>query len=98
MEKVNSFGAIKVSMMEISIKITFMVKVNTSGLMAEYLTDNGLITKWKVMEHSHGPMDVDTQDNTKMTKNTDKVLSIGPTAENTLVNGVKVSNMEKAHT
>ena len=70
MVKASLYGATQAHMTVTFIKIISMVQVNTSGLMAEFIMDNGLIIKWKDQEPSLGVMDVDTLDNTKMTKST----------------------------
>ena len=54
MEKVSSSGVTKVNTMVISTRITFMVKENTFGLMAECIKVNGLTIKWKAKAHLHG--------------------------------------------
>ena len=59
-----------------------MVSAYSNGQMEESTMDNGLTIKWKAKAHLHGVMDVDTLDNIKMTRNTDKELSNGPMEEN----------------
>lgn len=98
MEKENSFGAIKVPMMVIFTKTTFMETVSTSGQMAESTMVNGSTIKWKAKVPSHGVMDVDTLDNIKMIRNTVKEPLSGQMVESISENGTKESNTDKVHT
>lgn len=85
-------------MMVISTKTTFMEMVSTSGQMAESTMDNGLTIKWKDRVPLLGVMDVDTSDNIKMIRNTDKEHLSGQMVENILENGTKANSMAKVHT
>ena len=75
MEKVYSCGETIVATMEISAKITSMVKANIAGKMEEYTKANGVITKWKELEFSHGLMVENTKVSTRMIRNKDTVSS-----------------------
>ncbi len=84
--------------MEISIKIIFTAKVNTSGPMAEFTKEAGSTIKWKDQELLHGVTADATLVSIKMTKNTDKEHSNGLTVENISVNGTKANSTETAFT
>ena len=98
MERVNSFGVIKVPMTVISIRTIFTELENMCGRMEEYSMVNGLITKWKVKVHLPGAMAEDTSDNTKMIRSTAKVHLSGQMAESILENGTKANNMDRVPT
>lgn len=72
-----------------------MVKAATTGQMAENITENGKIIKWKETVFSPGLMDVNTKENIKMIKSTVMVSSNGLTIELTKVIGLMDANMEK---
>ena len=95
MEEVNSYGAIKAPMMEISFKIIFMELENMCGLMEEYIMVSGLIIKWKVKELLLGVMEESMSANINMIKNMEMVHLNGQMVENILVNGIRENNMEK---
>jgi hypothetical protein len=95
MEKVNLSGVTRANMMVISTKITFMDMVNMYGPMVEFTMVNGSTTKWKVKVLSHGVMEEDTLDSTKMIRSMVKEHLSGQMVECISVNGVKVSNMAK---
>jgi hypothetical protein len=97
MEKVNSFGAIKVPMMVTFTRTIFTVTVNTFGLMAESTMDNGWTTKWKDKELLPGVTAEDMSDSTRMIRSTDKVPLSGQMAESISENGTKGNNTEKEH-
>ena len=82
----------------ISIKTTSMETANMSGPMAESTMDSGLTIKWKVKALSPGAMVVDTSDNTKMIRSTDKAHLNGQMAESISENGTKENNMDKVPT
>lgn len=98
MAKENSFGLIKARIMVIFSRTIFMDRVNINGLMVVFTMDNGLTTKWRDKEHSHGAMGVDMKETTKMIKNTDTVHLSGLMAENISENGARANNMEKVFT
>ena len=83
MEKEDSNGLIKALSKVISTKTILKELENTDGPMAEFTMDNGSTIKWKASALSHGQTAESMSANTKMTKNTVKVLSNGQMAENT---------------
>jgi len=91
-------GLIRAPMRVTFLIIIFMVLVNTSGLMAEYLMAIGSKTEWKAKVSLHGAMAVNMLENTKTIKNTDMVYSHGLMADAMMVSGTKVSSMEKEYT
>jgi len=95
MERENSSGVIKVSMMETSIRTIFTVKVSMFGPMEEYILVNGSIIRWKEQELSHGVTEEDTLVSIRMIKSMVMVHSIGQMAGNISVNGAKESSTEK---
>ena len=95
MAKVNSYGQIKVPMMVTSSKTTFMEWVSIDGLMVEFTTANGLITKWKDKVLSLGATAEDMKETIRMIRSMVMELLSGQTAENILVIGAKENNMEK---
>ena len=98
MDEASSSGPIKVHMKETFFKIISMEKANTDGLMDEFTTASGLITRWKARAPSHGAMAVDTLAATRTIRSMATARSSGPTVANILANGVKASNTGKVST
>jgi hypothetical protein len=78
------------------LKIEYMVKENTHGMMVDNLMEIGLIIIWMVLEYTPGKMVVDMKDNIKKTKNMAKEFTLGLMVENMMDNGLMGDNMEKA--
>ena len=98
MVKESLYGATKAHMMATFIKTISMVQVSTSGPMVEFTKENGSTTKWKAKVLSLGVTVVVTSENIKMIKSTVKEHLNGQMVENTLANGIKENNMDKAPT
>jgi len=97
-ELVVSSGLIKVLIPDSLKRTIFKAKVFIIGLMGVSTKVYGSITKWKVMEHSPGPMADATKDSTLMTRRKERVSSTGQTDANTTENGSTESSMVLAHT
>lgn len=98
MAKENSFGLINQPTMETSSRIISTEKANTDGLMAEFITANGLIIRWRERVLSPGVMEEGTLETTKMIRSTATEPLNGQMVENILESGVRVSNTEKEFT
>jgi len=82
MVKENSNGLIRAHSKVISMKTTLKELENIGGPMAESTMDNGSTIKWKALVLSLGLTEESMLENTKMIRNTAKVLLNGQMVEN----------------
>lgn len=97
MEKESSFGLIRALTRETFSKTISTDKVSIYGQTEEFTTVNGSTIRWRAMVRLLGVTDVDTSDNTKMTRSMVTVLSSGQTEESTSESGSKVSSTAKVY-
>ena len=75
--------------------VSFKVKANISGRVANNMTDSGKTARWKEQEDCSGQMESSTEVNLNKIDSMDKVFTVGQMVKSTMENGLKANNTER---